>query len=393
MYIKRAYTGLVKKILLIANTTGCLLNFRYGLLKRLLKDGYSVEILAPYYSQEAYSTGAVEELTKWGITCHNIAFNSKGMNPVKDLKLISNYIREFKRIKPDVILSYTIKSNIYGSVAARKVGIPIVANITGLGNLYAKRTWLTTVANILYKWGLRKTHTVFFQNSDDMDLFLDSRNLKESQCDRIPGSGINLEMFKPVELNRDENKLKVLVIARLIWDKGIGYFIDAIKLLREKYPQVEYQILGEIGVNNPSAIPEELVQTWINDGLINYLGTTNDVREIIKDVNCMVLPSIYREGVPRTLIEGAAMGKPIITTDNVGCKDIVEDGYNGYLCKKRDSQDLANKIEQFINLSTDEQLTLGRNGRKKVEDEFDEEIVIDKYLKVINVILTKSGVV
>lgn len=379
-----------KTILLIANTTGCILNFRYGLLKRLLKDGYSVHILAPYFSQEAYSTNAVEELQSWCITCDDIGFNSKGMNPIQDLKLVNTYIKEFKRIKPDVILSYTIKSNIYGSVAARKVGIPIITNITGLGNLYANPSLLTKVADILYKWGFRKSHTVFFQNQDDMDLFVSKKNVKSSQCGRLPGSGINLEMFKPVPKDDGGDSLKFLVIARLIWDKGLGYYIDAIKKLKPKYPNVEFCILGEIGVNNPSSIPKDVVDNWISEGLISYLGTSNNIRDVIKDVDCMVLPSIYREGVPRTLIEGSAMGKPIITTDNVGCRDTVEHGYNGYLCKMRDSIDLADKIEAFITLSAEERVLMGQNSRLKAETEFDENIVITKYMDKIELIF-KTG--
>ncbi|MGL1890171.1 MAG: glycosyltransferase family 4 protein [Spirochaetaceae bacterium] len=376
-----------KKILLIANTTGCLFNFRHGLIKRLLADGYSVFILAPYYSQEAYSKNAVTELKSWGVICQDIDFNSKGMNPIHDLKLVNSYMKEFKKIKPDVILSYTIKSNIYGSVAARKVGIPIINNVTGLGNLYANPTLITKVADILYKWGFKKSSTVFFQNQDDMDLFLERSTLKEEQCGRIPGSGINLELFKPEPKVNPSEKLKFLMIARLIWDKGVGYYVDAIKVIKEKYPNTEFQILGERGVNNPSAIPDETVDSWIESGLITYLGTSNDVREQIRECDCMVLPSIYREGVPRTLIEGSAMGKPIITTDNVGCRDIVQDGYNGYLCKKADSDDLALKIEKFINLTDQERLDLGKNGREKVVTEFNEEIVISKYMSKINSIL------
>lgn len=380
----------MKKILFIANTTGSILNFRYGILKKLLKDGYKVETLAPYHSQEAYSNNAVETLTAWGVTCNNIHFDSKGMNPLKDLELIKTYVEEFKRIKPDIVLGFTIKANIYGSVAARKTGIPIITNITGLGNLYARKTLLTHVGNMLYKWGFRKTHTVFFQNQDDMDLFLKHKNVKKSQCDRLPGSGINLEKFKPQKSDRVDDKLVFLVIARLIWDKGIEYYIEAIKLLKDRYSHLEFQILGEIGVNNPSAIPEDLVQGWIDDGLIRYLGTSNDVRDVIKEVDCMILPSIYREGVPRTLIEGASMGKPIITTDNVGCRDIVEHEYNGFLCKMRDGQDLADKIERFINLTDEERNRMGQNGRSKVEREFDEEIIIQKYLIKIEEILSED---
>lgn len=380
-----------KTVLLIANTTGCLLNFRHGLLKQLLKDGYKVHTLAPYFSQEAYSTDAVKELESWGITCDDIAFNSKGMNPIEDLKLVKRYIKEFDRIKPDVILSYTIKSNIYGSVAARKAGIPIITNITGLGNLYANPSMLTHVADMLYKWGFRKSHTVFFQNQDDMDLFISKKNVKLEQCGRLPGSGINLEKYKPLAKTGTDDNIKFLVIARLIWDKGIGYYIDAIKSLKPKYPNVEFQILGEVGVNNPSAIPKEDVDKWVADGLINYLGTSSDVREVIREIDCMILPSIYREGVPRTLIEGAALGKPIITTNNVGCRDIVDHGYNGYLCNKKDSVDLAEKIEGFIKLSTEEKIKLGENGRQKVIDEFDEKIVIKEYLTRIEKLLNTGA--
>lgn len=376
-----------KTILLIANTTGCLLNFRYGLLKRLLKDGYNVHILAPHFSQEAYSKNAVEELTSWGITCDNIEFNSKGMNPFSDLKLIDKYKKEFKRIKPDIILSYTIKSNIYGSVAARRARVPIVCNITGLGNLYANPRLLTRVADLLYKWAFKKSHTVFFQNQDDMDLFLEKSNVKLEQCGRIPGSGIDIEKFVPLEKTIKKDKIVFLVIARLIWDKGIKYYIEAIKELKSKYKNLEFQILGEIGVNNPSAIPKETVDSWIDDGLINYLGTSSDVRNEIKEVDCVVLPSIYREGVPRTLIESSALGKPIVTTNNVGCRDVVDDGYNGYLCNKADSIDLAKKIEKFINLSEEEKRVMGENSRKKAVTDFNEEIVVNEYITVIEEIV------
>lgn len=376
-----------KKILLIANTTGCLLNFRYGLIKRLLKEGCKIYTLAPFHSQEAYSKNAVEELTSWGVICEDIVFNSKGMNPIEDLQLISRYKNAFQRIQPDVILSYTIKSNIYGSIAARRAGIPIISNITGLGNLYSNPSTLTRVADFLYKWAFKKNHTVFFQNQDDMDLFLERKNIKLEQCGRLAGSGINLTKFTPMDKTIESDKIRFLTIARLIWDKGIGYYIDAIKLLKKKYPYAEFQILGEMGVNNPAAISEEIVNRWIEEGLITYLGTSSDVKEQIRNCDVMVLPSIYREGVPRTLIEGAALGKPIITTDNVGCRDTVDDGFNGFICNVKDSDDLAKKIEKFIILPEEERHQMGLNSRIKAEKEFDEEIVIKKYFDIIKSIL------
>lgn len=371
-----------KKVLLIANTTGCLYNFRYGLIKRLLKDGYRVVTLAPYYSQEAYSENAVTELTSWGVECVDFNFNSKGLNPLEDLNIIRRYKKAFIEIDPDIILSYTIKSNIYGSVAARKCKLPIVPNITGLGNLYANPGILTKVANLLYKWGFKKTLKVFFQNYDDMNLFTSLNIVKKENCDRIPGSGIDLKKYKPVA-KEDSEVVKFLTIGRLIWDKGYSYYIEAIKEIKKEFPNSEFMILGELGVNNPNAIPKEDVDSWVEDGLINYLGTSSDVRNEIALCDAMVLPSIYREGVPRTLIEGAALGKPIITTDNVGCRDVVDDGKSGYLCKLRDSGDLADKIKKFISLSTKDRLNMGQNSRKKIENEFDEEIVINKYMELI----------
>lgn len=384
----KTYTiAMNKKILLIANTTGSILNFRYGLIKRLLEHGYSVYTLAPFYSQEAYSKNAVEELESWGVICKDFQFNSKGMNPIEDLLLISRYKKAFKSIKPDIILSYTIKSNIYGSIAARKVKIPIISNITGLGNLYSNPSILTKIADFLYKWGFKKNHTVFFQNQDDMDLFLERKNIKLEQCGRLAGSGINLNKFTPMNKTIESEKIRFLTIARLIWDKGIGYYIDAIKLLKKKYPYVEFQILGEMGVNNPAAIPESIIREWIDNGLITYLGTSSDVKQQIRNCDAMVLPSIYREGVPRTLIEGAALGKPIITTNNVGCKDTVDDGFNGFLCNPKDSEDLASKLEKFILLSNEEKHQMGLNSRIKAEKEFDEEIIIKKYYDIIKSVL------
>lgn len=373
-----------KTVLFIANTTGCLYNFRFGLISELIEKKYKVITLAPFHSKEAYSDKAAENLTAMGAECINFEFNTKSTNPIQDLKLISRYKKAFKGINPDIILSYTIKSNIYGSIAARKVGIPIVANVTGLGNLYANPGILTKVANFLYKWGFKKTHTVFFQNQDDMELFLKHRNVKYNQCGRIPGSGINIETFKPMEKTVFNKKVTFLTISRLIWDKGIEYYVDAIKILKKKFENVEFQILGELGVNNPNAIPEDVVRSWVDEGIITYLGTSSDIREQIRNCDAMVLPSIYREGVPRTLIEGAALGKPIITTNNVGCRDMVDDGINGFLCKKRDPEDLADKIAKFINLSDDEKREMCNKSRDKVLKEFDEKIVIQKYMDIIS---------
>jgi glycosyltransferase involved in cell wall biosynthesis len=370
----------MKKILMISNTTWSLYNFRYGLIEELLKNKYIVEILAPYDE-------SVEKLKKMGCIHYDIFLDRKTKNPFKDIKLFFEYQKNIKKIKPDIILSYTIKPNIYGSIAARKLKIPIINNITGLGNIFNKENLTTKIVKILYKYAFKRVNKVFFQNYDDMNLFLKNNLVNKNNVDRIPGSGVNIKKFIPMLKEKKDNKIKFILIARMLWDKGIGEYVEAAKKLKSKHNNLEFQLLGKLDYENPMAISKEQIEKWEKEGIIDYLGISQDVRNEIKEVDCVVLPSAYREGVPRTLIESAAMQKPIITTDNVGCRDIVEDGYNGFLCKVKDSNDLADKMEKFINLTEEERIKLGKNGRKKVIEEFDEKIVIEKYIEEINKIL------
>lgn len=365
----------MKKILLIENDIWSLYNFRIGLINRLISEGYEVH-LAGYDNSD-------ERINELNVRVHHLNIESSSKNPFKDLLLIKQMVELYKRIGPTMIFLYSIKPNIYGNFAAKITKDKTVSNVNGLGNIFMEKSKTRMIVEILYKIAFKIPQKVFFQNKDDMKLFTSSNLIAQKKAERIPGSGVNVEKFKPVKyLNNKE--VTFLLIARMIWSKGIKEYIEVAKLIKSKgYSNVKFQLLGPIGVDNPEAVPQKVIEKNVKDGLIEYLGVSKDVRNEIKNSHCIVLPSFYREGVPKTLIESASMGKPIITTDNVGCRDIVENGYNGFLCESKSVKSLFEKIEKFLKLSEKEKNTLGINGRIKVEKEFDEEIIIKKYLKEI----------
>ena len=235
----------------------------------------------------------------------------------------------------------------------------------------------------MYKTGLKKSKRVFFQNNDDRDLFLKRKLVSENQVDILPGSGVNLKHYQPIDggtKNRD--KFIFLLVARLIWDKGIQEYIDAARLIKKDNLSVKFQILGFLGVDNQTAVLQSNIDLWVQEGVIEYLKSTDDVRPFIQQSNCIVLPS-YREGTPKTLLEAAAMGKPIITTNVEGCREVVDDGINGYLCNVRDADDLAKKMKIILSMDYKDVVKMGLEGRKKMEIKFDEKIVIDKYMSIV----------
>ena len=364
-----------KKIVISSNTSWSIYNFRLNLARTLKEKDYEIVIVAPY---DKYS-----EFLKKEFEFYEIHIDSKGTNPARDLKTILSYYKLYKKIRPDAVLSFTIKPNIYGSIACGLLSIKTINNITGLGTLFIKETFASKIAKLLYKFSQKKSYKVFFQNRDDLELFLKERLVDKKRCDVLPGSGVDIQKFKPIKLEKKDNVFRFLLIARMLWDKGIGEYAEAAKIIKQKYQNVEFLLLGAVGVDNPTAISIETIKKWENKGLVKYIGTTGDVRNEIAKIDCVVLPSYYREGVPRVLLEAAAMEKPIITTDNVGCREVVDDGINGFLCEVKNAKDLADKMEKMINLSEKERNQMGKNSREKIIKEFDEKIVIDKYIKAI----------
>lgn len=365
-----------KTIAIVLNASWNLFNFRLNLIRSIEKAGYKVVLIAPY---DQYSG-----ILKKEFEYHDIYISNQGTNPKEDIKTFIQFYRLYKQVKPDIVLHYTIKPNIYGTLASHFLGIKSINNIAGLGTLFIKHNFVTTIAKWLYKYSQSKAEKIFFQNNDDFKLFTDEGLVEKSKCDVLPGSGVDLEKFKPVTTITKDKVFRFLLISRMLWDKGVKEYVEAAKIIKEKYTHVEFQLLGFLDVENKAAISKDQMDKWVQEGYIQYLGVSDHVQQEIAQADCIVLPSFYREGTPRTLLESASMAKPIVTTDNVGCRDVVGDGINGYLCKTRDTEDLVKKLEKMLGLSVEERVEMGKKGREKMQRQFDEQIVINKYLDAIN---------
>lgn len=362
------------RIAVVLNTSWNIYNFRMGLVRSLLSKGHEVHTIAP---KDDFTPLLQEE----GCIHHNITMDSRGANPIKDTALIAELYFTYRKVKPDIILHYTIKPNVYGSLAAAMLRIPVINNVCGLGTVFLKDNLVSFIAILLYKISFRFAHKVFFQNPEDLKLFVTRKMVKPGAVDLIPGSGIDLEKFQQLPFKRN-NVFTFLLISRLITDKGILDFIDAVKLLKKAGFEARFQILGAMDPEHTRGISVKTVKEWIENEVIEYLGTTRDVRTFIEHADCVVLPS-YREGTPRTLLEAASSGKPIITTDVPGCNHVVVDNYNGLLCRMKDSKDLAAKMKALASCEDTTLVEFGRNGRLKMEAEYDESLVINKYLRAL----------
>ena len=362
-------------ILMTVNAAWNIWNFRRPLVEALVGDGHRITVLAPL-------DDAVPELERLGCSVRPLEMSVKGLNPLADLKLQRRYARIFREEQPDAVLSYTIKNNIFGARAAQSAGVPFLPNVTGLGTAFLSGKFLQMVTEQLYRRSFRLLPTVFFQNEDDRDLFLNRRLVSADQARLLPGSGIDLDRFSPAVMPPAEAPTVFLMIARLLRDKGVVEFVEAARQVKARHPQARFQLLGAAGSENRSAIDAATVQGWVAEGVIDYLGTTNDVRPARADASCVVLPS-YREGAPRTLIEAAAMARPVITTDVPGCRAVVDRDVSGFLCEVRSAESLATAIERFLALSPDQQQVMGEAGRAKMEREYDQAIVVQAYREAI----------
>jgi len=358
-----------------SNSVWNLVNYRSGLIRALIKNGYTVIAVAP---QDKYT----KKLNELGCQFLNISIRSHGMNPVLELFLLLKLWNIMRVHRPDVYLGYTIKPNIYGGVAAKFLNIPVINNISGLGMMFVNYNWKTRLIKTLYRYGISKSFKVFFQNKDDRQIFIDDHIVQINKTDILPGSGVDLSHFSYTPKNNNQTT-RFLLIARLLWDKGIQEYIDAASVLRDKYDNLEFCLMGFIDQKNPNAVSKAQIDTWDNKGYIKYLGSSDDVRKEIIKSDCVVLPSYYREGVPRSLLESAAIGRPIITTNSVGCREVVDDEVNGYLCQAGSSRDLTEKMERFLSLTAELRSKMGAKSRQKMEIEFDEQIVVQKYLQSV----------
>lgn len=362
-----------KLTILTGNTAWGMYNFRRVLIEKLISLGINVVVVAP---EDSTYTSLIESL---GAKFIPIKISSKGANVFADLKLVFDYCCIFKRLKPDFICFYTIKPNIFGSIAAQMFKIPHIVIVTGLGYTFVNKNIISTIAKKLYKFAFRNVHNVWFLNQDDKRVFLNERLVDSKKIKVINGEGIDITRFTVSEMPTETS---IILIARMLWDKGIGEFIEAAKILKQRYKNVSFNLLGGASIDNPSAISSSQLEMWNAEGFVKYLGFTNNVIDFISKSTCVVLPS-YREGIPFSLLEASACGKPIVTTNVAGCRDVIVDGLTGYICESKDVASLVNSIEKIILMDREELVSMGLEGRKKIVRDFSSEKIIQEYVNVL----------
>lgn len=366
-----------RKLLVSINSAWNFVNFRAGLIRALVDHGFEVVAVSP-------DDGHRQAIEALGCRFIPIAMDARGTSPSRDARLCADYMRVMHRERPDVYLGYTIKPNVYGSIAAHLCGIPVINNVAGLGTAFLGRGWLNRIARILYRLALRPSRTVFFQNMEDRDAFVADGLVKAERTQVLPGSGVDLGRFAPAGEDRPaEEPVTFLLVARLLWAKGVGEYAAAAEMVSRSHPNARFQILGIFG-DGKDAVDRESVAKWEAAGTLRYLGEAADVRPYIAAADCIVLPSYYPEGTPRTLLEAGAMGKALITTDTPGCRRVVDHGSNGYICAPRDAEALAGAMRMFLALDAERSAAMGKASREKMQREFDEQLVIRAYLAAID---------
>ena len=361
----------MKNIMIICNSIVGLINFRKELIEKLLEKKDNIIIVAPNHDFS-------KKLVQLGCKFIPIKMDLRGTNPIEDLQLLNTYKKIIKNEQPDIILTYTIKPNVYAGYICGKLKIPYISNITGLGTSVEQPGLLQKITLFLYKRGLKKAKCVFFQNQDNLD-FMIKKNVIKGKYKLIPGSGVNIEYHKLLPYPKDEI-IRFLFISRIIYEKGIEEYLETAKYIKRKYWNTEFHILGACDDEKYLKIIKELEKKDI----IIYHGQVNDIRKYQKISNCTIHPSFYPEGMSNVLLESCAAGRPIITTSRSGCKEIVKNGINGYMIECKDTESLKNTVEKFIHLPYDKKEKMGLNGRKIVEKEFNRDIVTNEYIEEIN---------
>lgn len=358
-----------KKLLILANHFATIYKFRKELVSKLVEEGYEVAISLPS-SQDVYK---IKDL---GVKVIDTKVDRKSINPVKDLKLLNDYRKIIKEEKPDIVLSYTIKCNIYGGMTCRFYEIPFMANVTGLGSAYYKGGFIKNIVSNLYKIGLKTAKGVFFENTANAQVLINDKTINNNQAIVLKGAGVNLQKFQYCEMPSDQI-VKFLFIGRIMAEKGVNELFEAIKRIKKDYSNVEFSFIGWFEEDYKNLIKELQSQ-----GLIKYYGYQEDVTPFIKDSHCIVLPS-YHEGMANVLLEGAAMGRALITSDINGCREAVVEGISGWTCKVRDIEDLYEKIKMFVDTDFEEKVKMGQAGRRHMEDIFDKDKVVNKTVEEI----------
>ena len=340
----------MSRILLVSNYAWTIYNFRRNLISRLRDEAYEVCIQTEFDGYES----------KLGLPASAVLpldIDRRGVNPVRDARTILSIQRAISATKCDICLFFTIKPVVYGGIAATLSARPFVSNITGAGSAFQNRAWIRLAAKTLLRLGLAKASHVFFQNDEDEQFFLRHGLVRHERTSLLPGSGVDLDRFKLSPY--PEGALVFLLVARMLWEKGIGEYIEAARRIRAAHPNVQFRLLGPAGVLNPGAIPRKVIDAWVAEGIVEYLGQTDDVYPHLFGAHCIVLPSFYKEGTPRSLLEAAAVGRPIITTNVPGCRTTVTDGVTGFLCEPQNVDDIVRKMRHMMEMPTERRAEIG----------------------------------
>lgn len=357
------------------NTSFKIANFRASLVHRLISSGHEVWVLAP-------ADDYTETLQEMGCTTIDIKIDRNGTNIFKELRTLIAFYRSIRELRPHIVFSYTIKNNIYSGIACRMLGIKFAPNITGLGPAFNKNDLFNSLIKKIYRFSLQRSFRVFFQNVDDMKVMSEAQIVSTEIATLLPGSGVDVGKFK-LEPMPNQSKVRFLLVARMLYDKGVVEFANAAKDLSSTFPHAEFYLLGPIDQDSKSSVSADEIKKWEDTGHIKYLGSQRDVRAHLRDADCIVLPTYYREGTPRALLEAASTGRPIITTDMPGCRDVVFDGKTGFLIQPKSTKSLKDALIKFMNLTREQRMLMGLAGRSFVEKSYDEKIVIKAYLDLV----------
>lgn len=362
----------MKKILILANKDITLLYFRKELIEKLVAEKNDVTVCFP-------KSDKVNEFINMGCKFINIKMDRRGTNPVKDMGIIFNYLKILKETKPDIVLTFTIKPNLYGGFACRIKKIPYIANITGLGTALQNEGLLQKLTIFLYHIAFKKIKCCFMQNEDNMKFF-EKHKIADGKRKLLPGSGVNLEKYKLLEYPKENGDLEFLFIGRIMKEKGIDLYIETAKYIKSKYKNTKFHVIGYCEQDY-----EGILEDLQKEEIIIYHGKQDNMIPFYKLSCCTIHPTYYPEGMSNVLLESAASGRPVITTDKPGCREIVDEGVTGFIVKPQDMESLKIAVEKFINMPYEEKVNMGLAGRKKVEEEFDRNIVVNEYINEINI--------
>lgn len=360
-----------KNILILGNSHLVVFKFRGELIERLVAEGHEVTVCFP---NGPFGEGK-NTAKAYGCKFIENKMERRGTNPIKDIFIIKEYCTVIKRVKPNVVLAYTVKPDVYGGIASRLMRVPFIPNITGLGKGLDEGGLVQKITILLYKAAIKNAKCVFFQNTSDKKFF-DEHRIKYKKGVVLPGSGVNLKKFQVLPYPNESEPIRFIYVARVMKAKGIEQFFEAAHAIKKKYPNVEFHICGFCEEDYKQTLEEK-----VRLGEVIYHGLVDDVREYEKNCHCIVLPSFHPEGISNVLLEGAACARPLITTDHAGCKETVEDMKTGFIVMQRDSDDLIEKMVRFIELPYEAKVQMGVEGRLKIENEFNRDIVVEKYLK------------